>query len=147
MHRPSVAVLALALAAAACTGRIEERIEALETPAVTPSASASVSLSAGSIVVRAPSPEDDVISPVVVTGTARTANGQVLVQVLGRYGTELAAMNVPIDCGAGCRGTFRAELVFFASSRQPGAVQVLEVGPGGSAEHLVEVPVRIVAGV
>lgn len=147
MHRPSVAVLALALAATACTGGIEESTEALETPSVTPSASAPASPSAGSIVVRAPRPDDDIISPVVVAGTARTAGGEVLVRVLARDGTELAAMNAPIDCGTGCRGTFRAELAFFAPSRQPGAVQVLEVGPGGAAEHLVEVPVRLVPGV
>lgn len=147
MHRPSAAVLALALAAAACTGGIEESTEALETPSVTPSASAPASSSAGSIVVRAPRPDDDIISPVVVAGTARTAGGEVLVRVLARDGTELAAMNAPIDCGTGCRGTFRAELAFFAPSRQPGAVQVLEVGPGGAAEHLVEVTVRLVPGV
>lgn len=147
MPRPTLVVLALAFAAAACTGGIEESTEALETPSVTPSASASVSPSAGSIVVRAPRPDDDILSPVVVTGTARTVTGEVLVRVLARDGTELAAMSVPIDCGEGCRGTFRAELAFFAPSRQPGAVQVLEVGQGGSAEHLTEVPVRLVPGV
>jgi hypothetical protein len=87
------------------------------------------------------------VSPVVVGGTASTTDGEVLVRVLARDGTELAAVNASIDCGAGCRGTFRAVLAFFAPSRQPGAVQVLEVGPGGSAEHLVEVDVRLVPGV
>lgn len=142
-----MAVVALSLAAAACTAGIEEGAEALGSSSATASASTPVEPSAGSIVVRAPRPDDDVISPVVVSGTASTANGEVLVQVLDRDGTELAAMDVPIDCGAGCRGAFRAELVFFAPSPRPGAVQVLEVGPSGSAVHLVEVPVRIVAGV
>ncbi|HET9722997.1 MAG TPA: Gmad2 immunoglobulin-like domain-containing protein [Actinomycetota bacterium] len=148
MHRLLVAATAaaLALAAVACTGGIEGSTEALDSPSTTPSPSASVP-SAGTIVVRAPMPGDDVVSPVVVSGSARTASGEVLVRVLARDGTELAAMNTPIDCGDACRGTFRAALAFYAPSRQPGAVQVLEVGQGGSAEHLVEVPVRLVPGV
>lgn len=149
MHRLLVAATAaaLALAAVACTGGIEGSTEALDSPSTTPSPSASVPPSAGTIVVRAPMPGDDVVSPVVVSGSARTASGEVLVRVLARDGTELAAMNAPIDCGDACRGTFRAALAFYAPSRQPGAVQVLEVGQGGSAEHLVEVPVRLVPGV
>ncbi|HEU4356622.1 MAG TPA: Gmad2 immunoglobulin-like domain-containing protein [Actinomycetota bacterium] len=147
MRRPLAAAVALALAAAACTGGIEESTEALDTPSPTRSAAATASPSAGSIVVRAPMPGDDILSPVVVTGTARSGNGEVLVRILARDGTELAAMNAPIDCGDTCRGTFRATLAFYAPSRQQGAVQVLEVGPGGSALHLVEVPVRLIPGV
>jgi Immunoglobulin-like domain of bacterial spore germination len=146
VFRPLV-VVSLALVAAACTGGVQESTEALETPSVTRSASATITPSAGSIVVRAPRPGDDIVSPVVVSGTASTTDGEVLVRVLARDGTELAAVNASIDCGGGCRGTFRAVLAFFAPSRQPGAVQVLEVGPGGSAEHLVEVSVRLVPGV
>lgn len=147
MQRLLALIAALALTAAACTGGIEESTEALETPSTTPSVGASASPSAGSIVVRAPRPGDDILSPVVVTGKARTANGQVLVRVLARDGTELAAIEASIDCGAGCLGTYRAELAFFAPSRQAGAVQVLEVGPGGAAEHLAEVRVMLVPGV
>lgn len=150
MRRPAFAVTVLALAISACTGGIEESTEALETPSATPTASATVSPSDGSdrsIVVRAPRPGDDVFSPVVVTGTASTASGEVLVRVLARDGTELAAVDASIDCGTACRGSFRTQLVFFWPSRQRGLVQVLELEPDGSARHLVEIPVTLVPGV
>lgn len=159
MRRPVLVLAVLTLAAGACTRGIEEAAQVLETPSVTPSVSATVTPSpspsvsappspgAPEIVIRTPRPDDDVFSPVVVSGTAISASGAVLVRVLAEDGTELAAMNVTIDCGAGCEGTFRTQLAFFAPARQPGIVQVFEVGPGGSAEHLAEVDVTLVPGV
>ena len=97
--------------------------------------------------IRTPRPDDDVFSPVVVSGTAISASGEVHVRVVAEDGTELAAMDVTIDCGAGCEGVFRTQLAFFAPARQPGIVQVFEVGPGGSAEHLAEVDVTLIPGV
>jgi len=159
VRRRALLLTALTLAAGACTRGIEEAAQVLETPSVAPSASATVTPSPSpsasepasptepDIVIRTPRPDDDVFSPVVVSGTATSASGEVLVRVLAEDGTELAAMNVTIDCGAGCEGTFRTQLAFFAPARQPGTVQVFEVGPGGSAEHLAEVDVTLVPGV
>lgn len=159
MRRPLLVLAVLTLAAGACTRGIEEAAQVLETPSVTPSASATVtpspspsasappSPSAPAIVIRTPRPDDDVFSPVVVSGTAISASGEVHVRVVAEDGTELAAMDVTINCGAGCEGVFRTQLAFFAPARQPGIVQVFEVGPGGSAEHLAEVDVTLVPGV
>ena len=163
MRRP-ILVLALTLTplvATACTGGIEETADVLRsagaTPSVSVSASPSSSISAspsGSpspteapIVVRTPRQGDDVLSPVIVSGRAVSASGTVLVEVLDAQGMEIAAMNAQIDCGAFCRGAFSARLAFFVPERQSGTIQVFEVGPGGSTEHLAEVEVSLVPGV
>jgi hypothetical protein len=69
------------------------------------------------------------------------------VRVLDADGLELAAMNVDVSCGSGCRGEFRAELAFFVPVRQAGTVQVRVPDAEGAAADLVEVPVTLVPGV
>jgi hypothetical protein len=150
-------VVAAALAVPACTEGIEEAADVLESPSVapapsvdsgvTPTPSGGIEPAGKAIVVSDPERGVEVLSPVVVAGVAESANGEVLVQVMDAEGMELAAMNAEIDCGAGCRGRFRAELAFFVRSRQRGSVQVLAVGADGAAEHLVKVPVTLVPGV
>lgn len=122
----------------------------LASPSVPPSVtvvSATPTPSTGVITVRSPRPGDDVLSPVVVSGRATTEDGEVAIRILGGDGSELAAMNVPVDCGASCAGSFRASLAFFVTDRQRGALEVFQVGPGGVVEDLVRVAVTLVPGV
>jgi hypothetical protein len=161
-----VLMIVVSAGAVACTEGIERGAEALgsrspTTPpapsvsiSVSPSASGTTSPSAepGSptgepIFVEAPLLDDQILSPVVVRGVARTSSGSVLVRIVDATGMEVASMNVEVDCGAGCSGGFRVALAFFVESTQPGTVQVFEVGDGGTAKHLVEVPVTLVPGV
>jgi Immunoglobulin-like domain of bacterial spore germination len=160
-------MLGLALAATvfgtACSGGVDRASGALGGGEATPS-SAVVSTSARAVpsesgthgppsaagepvVVESPRTGDEVLSPVVVRGRAVSAGGRVGVRVLGADGSEIAAMNVDVSCGAACQGVFRAELAFFVPARQAGTVQVYGWGSNGTAEHLVEIPVTLVPGV
>ncbi len=98
------------------------------------------------IQVRTPVEGDDVRSPIVVSGTAISSAGEVVVRVIGADRLELASMTATVDCGSLCRGRFRVALAFSAPGVQPGAVQVFELGSAGSIDHLVEVPVTLMAG-
>ena len=71
------------------------------------------------------------------------------VDALSIGGTDfhVEGTDVAVACGAGWEGVYRTQLAFFSPARQPGIVQVFEVGPGGSAEHLAEVDVTLVPGV
>ncbi|MGE5459691.1 MAG: Gmad2 immunoglobulin-like domain-containing protein [Solirubrobacterales bacterium] len=147
-----VLVLAVtAVIAAACTRGIERAADVLAGPSHTPALSTTPSVSftpsPSAIRIRTPRGGDDVLSPVVVSGTAISDAGKVVVDLLDAQGMELAAMYVPIDCGSACRGRFRAELAFYVAARQTGTIEVYEVGPGGVAEHLVQVHVTLVPGV
>jgi len=144
-------VLLVILLLAACTRGLERAAEVLQSVspsgAGVPSPSATASpVPSGTIRIRAPHEGDDVLSPVVVRGVAATEGGEVLVRVLDAQGVELAAMNAEIGCGAGCRGRFEARLAFYVPERQAGAVQALEIGPGGIVTQLAEVPVTLVPG-
>ncbi len=147
--RACSALLALLLLVG-CTRGLERATEALERtpPPGTSTASPWVSVSpSGTIRIRVPRPDDEVLSPVTIRGVAATADGRVLVRVVDAEGSELAAMEVGIGCGAGCRGRFEARLAFYVPGRMPGAVQALALGPGGVVSQLAEVPVTLVPGV
>lgn len=139
--------------AAACTRGIEQAADVLASASLTPSTSTTPSASvtpshtASPIRIRTPRGGDDVLSPVVVSGTAISDAGKVVVDLLDARGMELAAMYVPIDCGSACRGGFRAGLAFYVAARQTGTIEVYEVGPGGVAEHLAHVDVTLIPGV
>jgi hypothetical protein len=96
--------------------------------------------------VTEPRDGDQIVSPVRVTGRATTTSGSVRVQILDAKGQELAAIDVPVSCGARCTGTFDATLAFFVPSRQRGTAEVLELGPDAST-HAVDVRVELVPGV
>jgi hypothetical protein len=136
---------------AACTAGIERSAEVLRSAPPGAEVTASPShgpspVPSGTIRILVPHEEDDVLSPVPIRGVAATEQGRVLVRVVDAHGTELSAMNVEIGCGAGCRGRFEARLAFYVPVRQAGAVQALEIGPGGVVVQLAEVPVTLVPG-
>ncbi len=154
-HTLALVLITIALVTSACTSGIEQVADVLASPSATSTVSISPtrtpiapsSPAEAPIVVRTPRPGDDVLSPIVVSGSAISATGEILIDVLDAEGMELAAMSVRIDCGASCRGRFRARLAFYVPTSQSGTVEVSEVGSGGSTEHLVEVDVTLVPGV
>lgn len=100
------------------------------------------------IVVKSPQPEDEITSPVSVSGTADVFEGAVVIRILDAEGQELAAIAARSSCGTGCRGKFSATLAFVAQERQAGFVQVFEANAeGGPPASLVEIPVTLVPGV
>lgn len=163
---PRNAILVLVVvAAAACTQGIERGAEAVRNLTASPQAAATFSptgtpapsTSAApsptelddkpAIVVKQPESGAQALSPVVISGSANVPSGVVAVRILDARGIELAAMSVDVSCGASCRGTFRAELAFFAQVEQEGTVEVWEPMPNGTQEHTVSVPVVLVPGV
>lgn len=148
-------MLVLGLLTVGCGGGIREAAEALS-----PSASASPSaptLSTGptptspagkaAIVVRTPRPQDEVSSPVSVSGTADVFEATVSIRVLDENGLELASGFATATCGSGCRGRYATELYFFVDRRQPGTIEVFEASAeDGSQLFLVSIPVVLVPG-
>lgn len=145
--RRTVLLSLVILALPGCTDAFREAAETLESPRTPgPIPTPSRLVPGGDIRIRSPREGDDVLSPVVVRGVASTASGEVLVRVVDGTGTELAAMNTPIACVAGCRGRFEARLAFYVPTRTPGAVQALEVESDGTIVQLAEVGVTLVPG-
>jgi len=120
---------------------------ATPAPSMSPVASPTEPDHKPAILVKQPESGAQAFSPVVISGSANVPSGVVAVRVLDAQGTELAAMAVDVSCGASCRGTFRAELAFFAQVEQEGTVEVWEPMPNGTQEHIVRVPVVLVPGV
>lgn len=141
-------MLLAALLLAACTRGFEQTAEVLRSgsPTAPPAPTTAPPVPPGSIRIRAPRAGDDVLSPVPVRGVAETEGGTVLVRIVDAEGAELAAMNVGIACGGGCRGRFEARLAFYVPARTAGLIQVLEVGPGGIVAQHAEVSVALVPG-
>jgi hypothetical protein len=154
----------LVVLAAACSSGIQQGAEVVGSLTASPSTRATPSPPAAPapspsatsssepdlkppIVVKQPAADAEALSPVVVSGTANVPSGTVAVRVLDAEGTELAAMSVDVSCGVACRGTFRAELAFFAQVEQSGTIEVSEPMPSGTQEHVVSVPVVLVPGV
>lgn len=159
----AVPVVLVLLVAASCTRGLQEAGETLSSPSASSQTEPSGSVSATPspmpgggaarerIVLDRPQPDSEVLSPVLVEGTAVTASGRVSVRVLDAGGTELAAIVVDVTCGADCRGSFQAQLAFYVPSAQPGSVEVSAVTPpepGGDGDlPLAEVPVTLIPGV
>lgn len=160
-HATTLIVVLVLVAATACTRGYEEAAGALDpsggpslTSAATPSAAQGPSGSPGSsttpgtapIEVRAPLEGDVVRSPLVVSGSALSSSGEVIVRIIGADRSELASTSTPVDRGSVCRGRFRVALAFYTAGIQAGFVQVFELGSGGSVDYLVEVPVTLTPG-
>jgi hypothetical protein len=152
--RPAIWVLVLATASG-CSQGLDRGGEALRTPprstaaapGPTPTGSSGSTDARGGVRVERPQPDAEIFSPALVRGTATTTSGQVAIRILDEDGTELAAANVEVSCGADCRGAFETQLAFFVPSRRRGTVQVFEPDPDGRIRRLVEVPVTLIPGV
>ncbi len=97
--------------------------------------------------MKTPQPEDEIVSPVMVSGTADIFEGVVSIRILGAEGQELAAMATQASCGTGCRGKFSATLAFVTQEQQAGLIQVFEANAeGGPPAALIQIPVTLVPG-
>lgn len=157
-------LVSLLLTTVSCTEGLREGEEALRSaPSRSPSGSASATLpaaapsgTAGSsapgrprIELERPQRDTEVLSPVLIRGTAVTASGRVTVRILDAAGMEIAAMDVDVSCGAECRGTFETQLAFFVPSAQAGTIQAAEDGSnaGGGDAISDQVSVQLIPGV
>jgi hypothetical protein len=143
-------ILVVALASG-CTRGIEEASEVLESPTstatVSPTPTAASPSRAGKppILVRTPLDGDEVVSPLLVRGTAVLEDGRLFVQILDAHGSELAAISVTTSCFPDCRGRFRTNLAFFTPERQGGTVVVSGTAGSDPASGVsVQVPVTLV---
>ena len=89
--------------------------------------------------IETPLADGEVSSPVSVTGTADVVGNVVTVRVLDGVGSELAAIQVEVDCKHRCPGTFATELFFFVDHREPGSVEVSGQTQDGPAVSTVPV--------
>jgi hypothetical protein len=142
-----VAAVVLGLAATGCTAA-DRATEALSTspPASVRSPSPGTSptpTGEPSIAIETPFVNEEVASPVSITGTADVLDASLTVRVLEGDGDELAAMVVEASCGDGCLGTFAAELFFFVERSQPGTIEVTGVSGDGDPA-VASVPVILV---
>jgi hypothetical protein len=149
-------LLALLAAATSCTsglGRGSEALGGSPTPTL-----ASGSGGAGpaptpapdgrpAVVVRTPLAGDQLVSPVGVSGRAYLTEGEVTITLLDAAGDPLASTSTDVSCGAGCRGTFSADVAFFVQERVDGTIAVFEISPeDGPAVNVVSIPVTFVPG-
>jgi hypothetical protein len=124
---PALALVACLLAG--CSSRVDDVTAAITpsaSPATSPSTTAGVVLAPRqdpAISIETPLHDGEVSSPVSVTGTADVAGREVTVRVLDRDGSELAAIEIDVDCRHTC----------------PGWVEVSGRTDGGPAVSLVPV--------
>jgi hypothetical protein len=152
------AVVVLAALATACTSvdRVADALSPSPSAATTkpgatgPTSPSGATVPAGkpAIAVETPRSGDELVSPIGISGRARTQSGTLVVEILGADGRELAAVSVDTSCGAGCRGEFSANLAFFVETRESGTVRVFEPSAeDGTALHTTEVAITLVPGV
>jgi len=109
---------------AACT-QLDQVTEAItpSSPPVTRTAESPSPAKHPLVSIETPLANGEVSAPVSVTGIADVEGG-VTVRVLDGSGAELAAIDVEVDCGKRCPGTFATELFFFVDRREPGSIEV-----------------------
>lgn len=96
------------------------------------------------IVVETPAPGDRLTSPVTVSGNALVFEGLLFIRVLNERGVAIARTHTTAEFGMEKRGAFEAELTFWVRKTQRGTVRVFD--EGAAHRHVVEVPVKLVAG-
>jgi hypothetical protein len=151
------AVIVLSALATACTsvGRVSDALSPspsapTSTPATGPTAPTGATTSVGkpAISIETPRAGDELVSPIGISGRARTQSGTLVVEILGADGRELAAVLVDTSCGAACRGDFSANLAFFVESRQSGTIRAFEPSAeDGTALNTTDVAITLVPGV
>lgn len=97
------------------------------------------------IAITAPTPNQTIVSPAVVTGLASAFEQQITVRILDEAGNEVGLGVGFIDADMGQRGPFTATVPFAVpANTQFGRIQVYSVSPrDGAVEHLNSVVVRL----
>ncbi|MGC4749847.1 Gmad2 immunoglobulin-like domain-containing protein [Micromonospora sp. DT201] len=99
------------------------------------------------IVVTGPLPDDRVVTPLTVTGTADVFEATVSVRVLDAAGREVATGFGTASCGSGCRGGYRVVVGWRTAREQKGTVEVYEVSArDGTRINTMAVPVTLAPG-
>jgi hypothetical protein len=97
------------------------------------------------ILVEQPAPDEDVRSPIRVTGTANTFEATFNYSLEDASGNVLAKDFVTASSGSGTRGTFDFTITFSAHSTQDATLKVFELSAeDGSVIHEREIPLRLV---
>jgi len=85
------------------------------------------------------------VSPLRISGVARTTGGSLIVEIVGHDGRQVAAARVRPRYGRDRCGPFSTELAFFVDRREEGSIRVFEVSAtDGTALQTVDVPVTLV---
>jgi germination protein M len=101
---------------------------------------------APAILVEHPAPQDEVSSPLRVTGTANTFEATFNYRLEDAHGHLLAKDFVTATSGSGTRGTFEFTVPFTIHASQDGALSVFELSAeDGSVVHERVIPLRLVA--
>jgi hypothetical protein len=142
-------VVAVLLLATSCSA-FQRSSEALS-----PSATASPAVAGASgptpahppIEIDAPHAGDEVVSPLTISGVARTASGTLIAEIVGPNGADVAAVRLDVTCGTDCRAPYSTDLAFFVRQREAATIRVFEPSAAdGTALHTVTVPVTLVPG-
>jgi hypothetical protein len=81
------------------------------------------------ILVEAPSPGQDVASPVCVSGTANVFEAELWADLTTSSGRVLARRHIRATSGTGTRGTFSATLSYSSAKSQNGYVVAYDLSP------------------
>jgi germination protein M len=95
------------------------------------------------IAVAAPGFDQEVASPVKVSGLANVFEANVSIEVLDRNGEVVAHDVTTASCGTGCWGSFSLALAYHVDERQPGTIVVHDDDAAGSGTfpHEERIPV------
>ena len=91
-----------------------------------------------------PLANQQVTSPVRVSGTADVFEAVVSLRVLDSAGNELARTFTNAACGTGGRGVFAVTISYSVAQSQPGTIEVFEVSAkDGSPVNMQLIPVTL----
>ncbi len=95
------------------------------------------------IAVAKPGFDQEVASPVTVSGLANVFEANVSVELLDQNGDVIAHDFATATCGTGCWGTFSLALAYHVDHRQPGTIVVHDDDAAGSGTfpHEERIPV------
>lgn len=94
------------------------------------------------ILVEAPSPGDQVSSPIRVTGTANVFEATFLIELTDAAGKVVVQQTVMATSGSGTRGTFDVALRYAGHQPGPGKLTVFDASAkDGSRQDVVDIPV------
>ena len=97
------------------------------------------------ITVETPFRGQEVVSPMVVSGTANVFEATVSMELLDESGDVIVDKFTTATCGTGCRGDYSTRLRFDVGESKPATLQVFESSAeDGSPLHTVSIPVVLI---